>query len=143
MGGFREERDDLGWPNECKGGRRNTRAYGHTTVSTNDGNADRRGKRNVSKLLSGKGRGTNNVQGGDAEEPETGSRLVSRIHVIKRGGPIIPLRIENTMLFEDFGDNWNGRIHRVGNYKNECFGTGLCDPDCEITNDARITLENW
>ena len=44
------------------------------------------------------------------------------IHAIESRRPIIPLGIELTMLFEDFGDNWNGRVYRVRNHKDESLG---------------------
>jgi len=44
--------------------------------------------------------------------------------VIKCGRPMIPLGVEDTMLLEDFGDNWDGGVDRVGNHKNESLGAG-------------------
>lgn len=52
--------------------------YCHATVSANNGNVNGRSQGAVSKLLSDKSRSTDNVQGGDAKEPETRIGLVSR-----------------------------------------------------------------
>lgn len=43
--------------------------YGHAAVSTNDGDDDGRSQRELSELLSDKSRSTDNVQSGDAKEP--------------------------------------------------------------------------
>jgi len=53
---------------------------------------------------------------------------------------MIPLRIEDTVLLEDFGDNWNGRVDRVRNHENEGSRAGQGDPSSKITNDAGVDL---
>lgn len=44
--------------------------YGHAAVSANDGDDDGRSQRELSELLSDKSRSTDNVQSGDAKEPD-------------------------------------------------------------------------
>ena len=53
---------------------------------------------------------------------------------------MIPLRIEDTVLLEDFGDDWNGRVDRVRNHENEGLRAGQGDPGSKITNDASVDL---
>ena len=53
---------------------------------------------------------------------------------------MIPPRIEDTVLLEDFGDNWNGRIDRVRNHENESLRAVQGDPGCKITNDTGVDL---
>ena len=53
-----------------------------------------------------------------------------------------PLGIEDTVLLEDFGDDWNGRIYRVRNHKDESLGAGLGNPSGEITNNTSVDLMN-
>lgn len=60
--------------------------------------------------------------------------------MIKCGRPMIPLRIEDTVFFEDLGDNWNGRVDRIRDHKNESLGTGQGDPGGEIANDTSVDL---
>jgi hypothetical protein len=55
---------------------------------------------------------------------------------------VIPLRVEDTMLFEDFGDDWNCGVYRVGNHKNESLGAGLGNLCGEIANDTGVDLVN-
>lgn len=47
--------------------------YGHTTVSTDDGDGNGGSQGEVSELFSDKSRSTDDIQGGDTEEPERGS----------------------------------------------------------------------
>ena len=47
------------------------------------------------------------------------------------------------MLFEDFSDNRNGRIHRVRNNENEGLGARFGNPDGEIMDNARVALANY
>ena len=44
------------------------------------------------------------------------------------------------MLFENFGDDWNGRVYRVGYHKNESLGAGIGNLGGEITNDTGVDL---
>lgn len=53
---------------------------------------------------------------------------------------MLPLRIEDVVLLEHFGDNWNGRVYRVRNHKNESLRAGLGNLCGEITNDASVDL---
>jgi len=53
---------------------------------------------------------------------------------------MIPLRIEDTMLLENFGDDWNGRIDRVRNDENEGLRAGQGDPGSKITNYVSVDL---
>lgn len=53
---------------------------------------------------------------------------------------MIPLRIKDAVLLEDFGDNWNGGVHRVRNHKDESLGAGLGNPGGEITNNTGVDL---
>ena len=55
---------------------------------------------------------------------------------------MIPLWIEDTVLLQDLGDNWNSRVYRVGNYKNESLGARFGDPGGKITDDASVDLRN-
>lgn len=60
--------------------------------------------------------------------------------MIKHGRPIIPLGIEDTVLLEDFSDNWNSRVDRVRNHENESLGTVHGDPGSKIANDTGVDL---
>ena len=60
--------------------------------------------------------------------------------MIERGNPAIPLRIEDAVLFEDFGDNWDGGVYRVRNHKNESLRGGFGDPCGKITDDTSVDL---
>jgi len=60
--------------------------------------------------------------------------------VIKCGCPMIPLRVEDTVLLKDFGNNWNGRVDRVRNHENEGLRAVLGDPSSKIVNDAGVDL---
>lgn len=60
--------------------------------------------------------------------------------MVERGSPTIPLRIEDAVLFKDFCDNWDGRVYRVGNHKNESLRAGFGDPRGEITDNTSIDL---
>jgi hypothetical protein len=53
---------------------------------------------------------------------------------------MIPLRVEDTVLLEDFGDNWNGGVYRVGNHKDESLGAGQGDSSGKISDDTSIDL---
>ena len=53
---------------------------------------------------------------------------------------MIPLRIKDTMFLEDLGDDWNGRVDRVRNHKDESLGAGQGDPCSEIANDTSVDL---
>ena len=115
----------------------------HAAVSTNDRNADRRGQRDISELLSKKGRSTDDIQSGDAEKPGTSDKVGEQIiHVIKCGLPMIPLWIEGTVLLQDLGNNWNSRVDRVGNHKNESIRARFGNPGGKITDDASVDLAN-
>lgn len=63
--------------------------------------------------------------------------------MFKGGGPIIPFRIEDTMLPEDFSNNRNGRVHRIRNHENEGSRACLGDPDSEITNNTGVDLTSY
>lgn len=52
-----------------------------------------------------------------------------------------PLRIEDTMLLEDFGDNRDSRVYRVGDHKNKSLWCILCDTGSEVTNDTSVDLK--
>jgi hypothetical protein len=67
-----------------------------------------------------------------------GSARVTRVN--KHGHPTVPLRVEDTVFLEDFGDNWNRRVYRVRNHENEGLGTTLGDPGGEITNNTSVDL---
>ena len=60
--------------------------------------------------------------------------------MIKCGRPMIPLRIEDTMLLENFGDDWNGRIDWVRNNENEGLRASQGDPGSKITNYTSVDL---
>ena len=62
--------------------------------------------------------------------------------MIKCVCPIAPLRVEDTVLLEDFGDNWNGGVDRVRNHEDESLGTGLCDAGSKIADDTGVDLTN-
>jgi len=62
------------------------------------------------------------------------------VHIIKCGRPVVPLRVEDTVLLEDFGDDWNGGIDRVRNHKHEGLGAGQGDPGSEIADDTGVDL---
>jgi len=53
---------------------------------------------------------------------------------------MVPLRIEDVVLLEDLGNNWNGRVDRVRNYENEGLRGGQGDPSSKIVNDAGVDL---
>lgn len=44
------------------------------------------------------------------------------------------------MLLEDFGDDRNRRIHRVGDNKDECLGASGCNAGSKIAHDACVDL---
>ena len=56
--------------------------------------------------------------------------------------PIVPLRVEDTVLLEDFGDNWNGGVDRVRDYKNESLGATQGDSGGKIADDTSVDLTN-
>jgi hypothetical protein len=47
------------------------------------------------------------------------------------------------MLFEDFSDNGNGRVHWVRNDENEGLGARFGNPDGEITDNTSVALANY
>lgn len=59
---------------EC-GASGRVQTYGHAAVSTDDGDVDGRSQGGITEFFSDKGRGTNNIQGGDTEDPRKGSVL--------------------------------------------------------------------
>ena len=69
--------DRLSSGRETKLGHR-VQTHCHAAVPTNDRNADRRGQRDISELLSKKGGSTDDIQSGDAEKPGSVIRLVSK-----------------------------------------------------------------
>lgn len=52
----------------------------------------------------------------------------------------LPLRVENAMLLENFDDDGDGRVDRVGDYADNGFGGILGNTSCQITNDTRVDL---
>ena len=70
--------------------------------------------------LSDKGLGTDNIEGGDTEEP---------------------LGVEYTSLLEDLGGDGNGRVDRVGDDKHECFWAVLGNALDETLHDTGVDLE--
>ena len=56
--------------------------------------------------------------------------------------PRIPLWIEDTVLLQDFRHNWNSRVYRVRNHKNESLRARFGDAGCKITDDASVDLTN-
>ena len=53
---------------------------------------------------------------------------------------MIPLRVEDTVLLEDFGDNWDGGVYRVRNHENKRLRASRGDPRGKIANDAGVDL---
>lgn len=51
-----------------------------------------------------------------------------------------PLRIENTLLLENLGDNGDGGIYWVGDDKDESLGCALGDADGKVTYDTCVDL---
>ena len=62
--------------------------------------------------------------------------------MIECGLQIIPLWIEDTVLLQGLADNWNSRVYRVGNHKNESLRARFGNPGGKITDDASIDLTN-
>ena len=62
--------------------------------------------------------------------------------MIKCGLLMVPLWIEGTMLLQDLGDNWNSRVYRVRDHKNESLRARFGDPGGKITDDASVDLTN-
>ena len=63
-------------------------------------------------------------------------------HVIMGVCPIAPLRVENTVLFEDFGDNWNGGVDRVRDHEDESLWATQGDSGSKIADDTSVDLMN-
>lgn len=57
------------------------------------------------------------------------------------GYPIAPLRVKDTMLLEDFGDNGDGGVDRIRNHKDESLGAGQGDTSCEVADNASVYLD--
>lgn len=55
-------------------------------------------------------------------------------------GPMIPLRIEDTVLLENFCDNWDGGVYRVRNHENKSLRAVQSDPCGKIANDTGVDL---
>ena len=55
---------------------------------------------------------------------------------------MIPLWIEDTVLLQDLGNNWNSRVDRVRNHKNESLRARFGDPGGKITDDASVDLKS-
>jgi len=55
---------------------------------------------------------------------------------------IVPLWVENTVLLEDFGDNWNSGVDRVGYHKDESLGAVQGDSSSKIADDTGVDLAN-
>ena len=51
------------------------------------------------------------------------------------------LGIENTLALEDLDDDWNSRVDRVRDNKNEGLGRVCCDAGGKITNDTSVDLD--
>ena len=56
---------------------------------------------------------------------------------------IKPLRVENTMLLEDFDDDGDCRVHGVRDDKNKGLRRGCRDAGGEIADDASVDLCNY
>lgn len=67
-------------------GKGRMKTYGHAAVSTHNRDGDGSGQRGVTEFFSDKGRGTNDIQGGDAKEPRGDWFGEWRIHAIECGG---------------------------------------------------------
>jgi hypothetical protein len=52
-----------------------------------------------------------------------------------------PLGIKDTMLLEDFGDDWDGGVYWIRDDEDKRFGSRSCDSGCQITDDACIDLQ--
>lgn len=44
------------------------------------------------------------------------------------------------MLLENLGDDWDSRVHRVRDNKDECLGCCCSNTGGEITNDSSVDL---
>ena len=53
---------------------------------------------------------------------------------------MIPLRVEDTVGLEDFGDDRDSGVDRVRNHKDESVGAVQGDSGSEIADDASIDL---
>jgi hypothetical protein len=60
--------------------------------------------------------------------------------VTKRGCLMVPLGVKDTVLLENFGDNWNGGVDRVRNHQDESLGAGLGDASSKIADDTSVDL---
>ena len=72
MGRFGDERNNLGERSEFMSGKLGKgcmKTYGHAAVPTDNRDGDGRGQRGVTEFFSDKRGGTNDIQGGDTEEP--------------------------------------------------------------------------
>ena len=64
------------------------------------------------------------------------------IHLIKCASPVIPPRIEDTVLLENFSNKRNDGIDRIGNHKDEGLGAGQGDASGKIPDDTSVDLTN-
>ena len=58
------------------------------------------------------------------------------------GCPSTPLWVEGTVLLEDFGDDWNGGVDRVGDHKDESLGATQGNSGSKIADDTSVDLTN-
>ena len=56
--------------------------------------------------------------------------------------PIVPLRVEDAVLLENFGDNWDGGVDWVRDNKDESLGTTQGDSSGKIADDTSVYLTN-
>jgi hypothetical protein len=89
------------------------------TMPTDDGDTELGGGYDPGDF-SGKGRGADDVEGGDAKEF---------------------FGVEYTVGFQDFGDDGDGAVDGVGDDEDEGIGTVLCDAFGELKDDVAVDLE--
>lgn len=94
------------------------------------------GERTVAKYFCDKGGCTNDVEGGDTEK----SGKYDMESALLAGFGTIPFWVKDIVLFEDFGNDGDGGVYRVGDNEHKCLRGCGGNSRSEVPDDPGIDL---